>query len=76
MVDAIQVIRSLGFTHLWVDVLCIIQDSEMDWLHEASEMRSVYSNSSLTLAAADCEDHAQGMFRSRPVRCIRPVVLD
>jgi hypothetical protein len=76
MRDAVKVVRSLGYRFFWVDALCIIQDSKDDWLHEASQMRNVYSSASLTLAAADCEDHTQGMFRPRQAKCIRPFPLD
>lgn len=76
MVDAIRVIQRLGYRFFWVDALCIVQDSKEDWLHEASQMRNVYSNARLTLAAADCEDHTHGMFRPRPAQCVRPFPLD
>ncbi|KAF2627200.1 hypothetical protein BU25DRAFT_309307, partial [Macroventuria anomochaeta] len=53
MRDAITVVRGLGYHFLWIDALCIIQDSDEDWLHEASEMSFVYNNAVLTLAAAN-----------------------
>ncbi|OCK75237.1 HET-domain-containing protein [Lepidopterella palustris CBS 459.81] len=31
---AIEVTRNIGFRYLWVDVLCIIQGSDQDKLHE------------------------------------------
>ena len=64
--DAISVVQSLGFSYLWIDALCILQDSDEDWLHEASEMSKVFNNAVLTLAAADGDEHSQGMFRHRP----------
>ncbi|KAH4114971.1 hypothetical protein HBH47_190160 [Parastagonospora nodorum] len=72
MLDAISITQALGFCYIWIDVLCIIQDSPNDWLAEASKMSSVFSNAVVTIAAADAEDHAQGMFRGRTARCIRP----
>jgi hypothetical protein len=50
---AIRVARWLGFRYLWVDALCIIQDSEADWKSEAAKMGTIYSNSTLTIAAVD-----------------------
>lgn len=47
---AIIVSRSLGFRYLWIDALCIIQDDEKDWLHEAARMASVYRESSCTIS--------------------------
>ncbi|KAF2108483.1 hypothetical protein BDV96DRAFT_260210 [Lophiotrema nucula] len=32
--DAVYVTRRLGFSYLWIDALCIMQDSEDDWLQE------------------------------------------
>ncbi|KAH6718353.1 hypothetical protein BKA61DRAFT_599503 [Leptodontidium sp. MPI-SDFR-AT-0119] len=29
--DAIEVTRSLSFPFIWIDALCIIQDSTPDW---------------------------------------------
>lgn len=72
MRDAVEVVRRLGFRFLWIDALCIIQDSDEDWLLEASKMSHVYQNAVLTIAAADCENHEQGIFRPRAVRCLRP----
>lgn len=72
MLDAISITQGLGFCYIWIDALCIIQDSPEDWLAEASKMSSVFNNAVITIAAADAEDHSQGMFRKRTARCIRP----
>lgn len=72
MRDAIHIVKELGFRYFWIDALCIIQDSTEDWLREASRMSGVFSGAILTIAVADADHHAQGIFRPRPVRCIRP----
>jgi hypothetical protein len=72
MHDAISIVSQLGYRYLWIDALCIIQDSSDDWLSEASKMSSVFSGAVLTIAAADAEDHTQGIFRNRVARCTRP----
>ena len=33
--DAISYTRTMGIEYLWIDSLCIIQDSEEDWLRES-----------------------------------------
>jgi hypothetical protein len=43
MQDTVQVVRDLGFRFLWIDAICIVQDTEADWLQEASEMSHVHS---------------------------------
>ncbi|WPB07049.1 uncharacterized protein RHO25_011709 [Cercospora beticola] len=48
--EAIALIRRLGFEHIWIDSLCIIQDSQDDWLQQASLMQRIYSRGVLNLA--------------------------
>lgn len=40
--DAITITRRLGLRYLWIDSLCIIQDSTEDWARESSMMGLVY----------------------------------
>jgi hypothetical protein len=48
---AISVCRLLRIRYLWIDSLCIIQDSKEDWASQAAIMAYVYSNSHLTISA-------------------------
>ena len=41
-VDAIRTTREIDVRYLWIDALCIIQDSEEDWAIEAAKMSAVY----------------------------------
>lgn len=69
--DAIKVTRFLGIQYLWIDSLCIIQDSMEDWLRESARMGEIYKNSILTIAATNAEDGTTGFLRKRlaEVRC-------
>ncbi|XXH02799.1 hypothetical protein Hte_009186 [Hypoxylon texense] len=49
--DAVTVARCVGIRYLWIDSLCIIQDSAADWEIESSRMASVYRESTVTVAA-------------------------
>ncbi|KAL9629892.1 MAG: hypothetical protein Q9204_005019 [Flavoplaca sp. TL-2023a] len=49
--DAIEVVRKLEFKYLWIDALCIIQDSKSDWENESAKMNDVYECSYLTIVA-------------------------
>ena len=49
-VEALRIVRHTGFRYLWVDVLCIIQDSPSDWEIESASMTSVYSNAICSIA--------------------------
>jgi hypothetical protein len=62
--DAILITYKLGFEYLWIDCLCIIQDSREDWKKEAPRMASIYGNSTCNIAALGKDSHA-GCFRDR-----------
>lgn len=57
--DAVTVTRKLGYRYLWIDSLCIIQDSDTDWESEAACMQRYYKDAVMTistdLAAGDDE---------------------
>ena len=60
--DAITVTRALGFDYLWIDSLCIIQDSQEDWLSEAEAMGSTFEKAFCTISATGAQDVSQGCF--------------
>jgi hypothetical protein len=60
--DAVCTARRLNVHYLWIDSLCILQDSEEDWRRESATMGSVYRNSFLNLAATAAPDATHGMF--------------
>ncbi len=57
--------RSFKVPYVWIDSLCIIQDSPADWDREASLMGRVYSSSYCTIAAAASPDGNGGLFIER-----------
>jgi hypothetical protein len=63
--DAITLTRKLRIRYLWIDCLCIVQDDPQDWEKEASQMSDVYSNSYLTISAADSNDSNAGCYPAR-----------
>lgn len=66
--DAIMVTRKLGVRYLWVDSLCIIQDSELDWHTQSAQMSYVYSHSWLTIAATASSSDHDGIFPQQATR--------
>ncbi|KAH8600168.1 heterokaryon incompatibility protein-domain-containing protein [Bisporella sp. PMI_857] len=72
--DAIHVTRRLNIRFLWIDSLCIIQDSPPDWAIESTKMRDVYANSFLTIAAAMAADSHQGFLGKRSESLLEPNV--
>ncbi|KAF2002670.1 HET-domain-containing protein [Amniculicola lignicola CBS 123094] len=54
--DAIIITRQLGIRYIWIDSLCIIQDSSRDWETESAKMGAIYENSYVTISATDSGD--------------------
>lgn len=63
--DAVIITRSLGVSYLWIDTLCIMQDSGRDWAAEAEKMGRVYEEATCTIAAAAASNPHDGCFTSR-----------
>ena len=63
--DAIIATHRLGIHMMWIDSLCIIQDSHSDWLRESKRMGAVYENARLTIAASHASDSSGPCFFTR-----------
>ena len=72
--DAIKVTGQLRYQYIWIDSLCIIQDSAADWEREAVLMAKLYGRSECTLAALSMRG-SQGCFRRRNPLFRRPCRL-
>lgn len=60
--DVITLCRNLGTEYLWIDALCIIQDSRDDWVDQAAVMADIYENAHLTISATCCPNPRQSLF--------------
>lgn len=58
--DAVRVTQDLGVKYLWIDALCIVQDSAGDLLEEMSRMRLYYENALVVIAASGASDVQEG----------------
>jgi hypothetical protein len=72
--DAIEVARILGLQYLWIDSICIIQDSPEDKLLEIGKMLSVYEEAYVTICATASKSSQDG-FLSRDALLQQPVVV-
>ena len=63
--DAVIVSRKLGIRYLWIDALCILQDSAADWAAECARMGDIYRDSIMTIAAVDAQDSKAGFLNHR-----------
>ncbi|KAI8721686.1 HET domain-containing protein [Fusarium sp. LHS14.1] len=67
--DMMSICRALPIRYLWIDSLCIFQDSDADFHSEAGTMAHIYQNAFLTLSI--CWDYsAASLFRSIRPRTI------
>jgi hypothetical protein len=57
---AICVTRRLGLRYLWIDSLCILQDSSGDWAKEGAQMDKIYKCALITLAATSASTSEDG----------------
>lgn len=57
--DAVAATRRLGVRYMWIDALCILQDSREDWELESAAMSDIYSHAFCTIAAAATK-HCEG----------------
>lgn len=59
--DAMLLVWWLGKRYLWVDSLCIVQDSLSSWELNAKSMHLVYGHAHFTICAADGDDATTGL---------------
>jgi hypothetical protein len=52
LTDAVLVTHALGLHFIWIDALCIIQDSTADKEREIRNMYAIYENSFITISAS------------------------
>lgn len=69
--DAIVTTRRLGFCYVWIDALCIIQDSGDDKMKEISTMEKIYSEASLTIAIVSHSSVISGFLKSKPALTVQ-----
>jgi hypothetical protein len=76
--DAARLCYRLHIKYIWIDSLCILQDgdgSTGDWALHVTEMRTIYSNGVLNIAASRAAASNEGMYTSRDPNFIRPAII-
>jgi len=74
--DAIMATRRLEIGYLWIDSLCIIQDSKDDWGRASAKMFPIFSQSLCTINALASRDDSGGCFVEQTGFLRRPVRLE
>lgn len=70
--DSFDLSRLMGVEYIWIDSLCIIQDSHDDWAREALGMGDVYQNAWCTISATGFIDGQAGLYGPRDPTTIFP----
>jgi len=73
--EQIQIYK-YSYRYLWIDSLCIIQDSKEDWLKESAVMGEVYSNAECTIGALTSTNSQGGCFVNRNPLSYRPCKIE
>lgn len=70
--DAILITRDLEVQYIWVDSLCIIQDSADDWARECEVMGSIYAGSYCNIAATAAGSNEESCIFARDPTSVIP----
>ena len=70
--DAIGFSRELNIEYIWIDSLCIIQDSYDDWLYESAMMGRIYKNSWCNISATGFADGHSSLYVRREPTILQP----
>ncbi|PVH71590.1 HET-domain-containing protein, partial [Cadophora sp. DSE1049] len=62
---AIDFACRLGVRYIWIDSLCILQDSTKDWLYQSAQMDQVYNNSLCNISATAARNSSEGLYVDR-----------
>lgn len=73
---AMEAAKRLGSRYLWIDRLCIIQDSDSDWRTESACMSDIYKNAMLCISTLDCSDDEGELFGIRDPDLKLPTVVN
>ena len=73
--DAITLTRYLGMDFIWIDCMCIIQDSILDWENESYRMSDIYHGSFLNIGADAYYTSHGALFHDRDPLSFTPLKL-
>lgn len=68
-----EIAKWLDVRYVWIDSLCIIQDSSSDWQTECAAMGSIFSGAVCTIAAESAKDCQGGIWLENRIRMINGV---
>ncbi|KAH7129022.1 heterokaryon incompatibility protein-domain-containing protein, partial [Dactylonectria macrodidyma] len=63
--DAVSVCVQLGYNYLWIDALCILQDSNIEKATEIAKMPFIYGRADVTITASRAGSVGEGFLHAR-----------
>ncbi|KAI1204529.1 HET-domain-containing protein [Annulohypoxylon truncatum] len=74
--DAMYIASRFNIRYIWIDRLCIYQDSPEDWRTEARAVRDVYRNAEFCISALSSEDDEGGCLFIRDPTLVAPTIIN
>ncbi|CAG9952982.1 unnamed protein product [Clonostachys rosea f. rosea IK726] len=74
--DAFIVVEMLGLKHLWIDYLCLIQDSQLSLGQLTIKNRDIFLNSFCGIGTTSATSPCSGLFAQREPQNIVPGLVD
>ncbi|TXB96191.1 hypothetical protein FocTR4_00016303 [Fusarium oxysporum f. sp. cubense] len=72
LTQTVEIVSQMGLKYIWIDSLCIIQDSLADWTQEAKDMKRVYEHAIFNLCSATASDSSGNSFVARRAYLLKP----
>ena len=60
--DSIDMCRRIGFSYLWIDALCLVQDDPVERKREIEVMGDIYSSAACNFSALASADADVGLY--------------
>jgi hypothetical protein len=67
--EAASIALDLEIHYIWIDTLCIIQDSIVDWEEQAAKMGDIFEAAAITIAASASPNPDYSLFGIRDPMC-------
>ena len=73
--DAIRICQEFGLSFIWIDSICIKQDSAEDWANESVKMGDVYVGAVCTIASTGSSSGDGGCYHERDPESLKPCTI-
>ncbi|EPE25881.1 hypothetical protein GLAREA_01793 [Glarea lozoyensis ATCC 20868] len=74
--DAMKFMRRLGVSYVWIDSLCILQDSGKDWYSESAKIADIFAGSWCNIATVSSLDDTHTLHPDRSSEDVRGCIIE